>query len=71
VDKLPENLTPAQVADYLQVCRRQIYELAAQGRIPSFKLGHRTLRIPKAGLLAAIAKGDIFRGPYALKTGAR
>lgn len=66
LEELPENLTPAQVAEYLQVQRKMIYELTAQHRIPSFKLGHRTLRIPRAGLMAAIAQGGIFRGPYGL-----
>lgn len=64
--ELPENLTPAQAAEYLQVDRRMIYELTAQHRIPSFKLGHRTLRIPREGLLKAIADGGIFKGPYGL-----
>ncbi len=49
-------LTAAKAAAYLDVTRDKIYELCRQGQIPSTKLGHRTLRIPKDGFLDAIEK---------------
>jgi excisionase family DNA binding protein len=64
---LPDVLTPAQAAEFLQVNRHKIYELIRQRRIPAFKLGHRTVRIPREGLLDAIAEGGIFRGCYSIE----
>lgn len=62
-------MTAADAAAYLGVRRDKIYELCRQRRIPSIKLGHRTLRIPRDGFLKAIDKGEIFEGPYGLERG--
>jgi PTS system nitrogen regulatory IIA component len=40
-DHLPEKLmTLAEVAEYLQIKERTIYQWAQQGKIPGFKLGN-------------------------------
>lgn len=42
-------LTPAEVATLLRLDVRTVYQLAADGTLsPTYKLGHRTLRIPQA-----------------------
>lgn len=50
LDKLPDMLTPAQVADFLRISARSARELCAAGALPgSFKLGS-SWRIPKLAL---------------------
>lgn len=60
-------ITAADAIAYLGVRRDKIYELCRQRRIPSIKLGHRTLRIPRDGFFHAIDKGEIFESPYGLE----
>jgi excisionase family DNA binding protein len=35
----PELITIKEVADFLQIAEKTIYRLAAEGRIPAFKVG--------------------------------
>ena len=34
----PEILTVAQVADYLQVCKKSVYKLVKEGKLRSFRI---------------------------------
>lgn len=54
--KLPDVLTPKQVADYLQLGRDKTYQMLASGELPSVKLG-RTYRIRKCALDDWLARG--------------
>lgn len=42
----PDVMTPAEVAEALQVSRSHVYELCAEGKLPSVKVGF-SRRIPK------------------------
>ena len=54
--KLPEVLTPKQVADYLQLGRDKTYQMLKSGELPSVRLG-RTYRIQKCALDDWLARG--------------
>ena len=47
--KLPDVLTPSEVANFLGIGRDKTYRLLAAGEIPSVKLG-RTYRTPRRTL---------------------
>ena len=47
--KLPDVLTPKQVADYLQLGRDKTYQMLRSGELPSVRLG-RTYRIQRLAL---------------------
>jgi len=53
-DELPDVLTVEEAASFLRIGRRQMYQALARGDIYSAKIG-RTIRIPKAGILAWLA----------------
>ena len=44
--KLPDVLTPKQVADYLQLGRDKTYQMLRSGELPGVRVG-RTYRIPR------------------------
>lgn len=52
---LPLVLTVEETARVLRVSRGACYELVRTGRVPAVRLG-RTLRIPRAALLALLAE---------------
>ena len=49
----PDNLTVIQAAEYLNVSKRHVYDLVADGKIPHFHVGRLT-RIPRAELDARL-----------------
>lgn len=49
-------LTAAEVAELLRLDIRTIYQMAADGDLaPTYKIGHRSLRIPQATVDAFLA----------------
>lgn len=54
-----EWLTPAQVADELQVDKRTVLRLIREGGLQASHLGHRTVRISRAALGEFMAKHEI------------
>lgn len=48
-NRLPPVMTADQVADLLQMPRQRVYELAAEGKIPSIRFG-RQVRFTRAGI---------------------
>ncbi len=54
--KLPEVLTPKQVADYLQLGRDKTYQMLKCGELSSVRLG-RTYRIQRRALDDWLARG--------------
>jgi len=59
IDELPELLTPQQVATYLGISRRRVYEYCQlspdHGGIPSFTIG-KSRKIEKSDLIDWIEK---------------
>lgn len=59
LEELPDIMTPQQVADYLGIARRRVYEFCqtkpAYGGLPSFTLGA-SRKIKKASLIDWIEK---------------
>ncbi len=51
-------LTTRQVAERLQVSPNTVCRLAREGRIPSHRVGHRTLRFVAAEVDAALRRGS-------------
>jgi excisionase family DNA binding protein len=49
-------LTPAQVADLLQLDTESVYRLVRRGQLPCVRVGGRTLRIPARALLAELQR---------------
>lgn len=45
-----EIMTPKQVAEYLQVHSKTVYDWIASGELPSIKLGPRSIRIKKSDI---------------------
>ena len=57
--KMPEVLTIREVAKYLRIKERTVYNLAQKGEIPAFKVG-RQWRFLRNNLLAFIGRnGDL------------
>lgn len=51
---MTELMTPAEVADALRVTVRHVYNLAADGKLDSIRIGDKTLRIKRASVEAMI-----------------
>lgn len=49
-------LTIPEVAELLRINVDSAYRLAAQGRIPSIKLGEKSVRVPRAALLDHLSR---------------
>ena len=47
-------LTPAQVAELLQLDTESVYRLVKRGQLPCVRVGGRTLRIPARPLFAQL-----------------
>ena len=65
VSELPEIMTADEVAEYLRVNRKTVYELSKHGEIPAARLG-RVFRYHRDQILA-FARGKI--APKAHKNG--
>ena len=50
LERLPDVLTVAQVAGYLQVSRSVVYGEISTGRLPAVRLGLRVIRVSKFAL---------------------
>lgn len=44
IKELPDLMTPAEVAAYLQVTVMEVYRMRYSGKLSGIKLGHKTLR---------------------------
>lgn len=53
---LPVLLTPADVAEFLRVPRRTVYEWIDSGQLPSHRVGTRLLRIFREDVLALLQR---------------
>ena len=54
--RLPDVLTPKQVAEYLQLGRDKTYQMLRSGELPGVRVG-RTYRIPRRLLEEWLARG--------------
>jgi len=54
---LPDVLTVEQYGAFLGVGRNQAYQSVRRGDVSSIRLGSRTIRIPKAALIALVEGG--------------
>lgn len=58
----PLLLTIPQAAQLLATSRSRVYELVMQGRIPSVRLGAKSIRIPRQGLVEWVMKAGLEDG---------
>ncbi len=54
--RLPDLLTPDEVAEQLRVGRRRVYDLCRDGHLAAVKLGSKEWRIPVVALAAYIER---------------
>jgi excisionase family DNA binding protein len=55
MQKKDRLMTAAQLAEFLQLRRQTVYDLAASGRIPSLRLARKALRFSLPEVLKAVA----------------
>jgi len=71
MERLPELLRIARVAGLLDVSRKRVYHLMAQGRLERVELGPRSVRVTRDSLDAYLdavrARGRYVRGETELK----
>lgn len=58
LDEAPDLLTVNETAAVLRIGLRQAYEAIRDGSIPSLRIGARTIRVPKARLVALLDHPD-------------
>ncbi len=57
IGPLPPLLRPVRVAMLLDVARQRVYELIANGTLEHVKLGGRSVRVTREGLVKFLARG--------------
>lgn len=57
LDKLPDILSPQQVADYVGIARQRIYDFCQYGEIKSFTIGA-SRKIRKADMMEWLNKAS-------------